>query len=59
MMRRKKTKIVYHDDGLVKVLFGDIVSEDDYFISVQTQDGVLFRINKRHVVSIREGDKHE
>lgn len=48
-----KTKLVYKDDGTTKVLWGEISSEDNVFISFITEDGNFFRINKNNVISIK------
>ncbi len=53
-----KTKLVYNDDGITKVLWGRITAEDNIFISFLTEDGNTFRINKNNVVSIKDsGDR--
>ena len=49
-----KTKLVYKDDKAVKVLWGKIENEDTIFITFLTGDGNVFRINKNHVISIKE-----
>ena len=49
-----KIKLVYKDDKSTKVLWGQIVGEDDFFISFKTEDGNSFRINKANVISIKE-----
>lgn len=53
-----KTKLVYRDGNVTKILWGRITSEDDLFISFLTEDGNTFRINKNNVISIKNlGDK--
>ena len=49
-----KEKIVFLDDGVYKVLFGTILSEDNFFFNIVTKDGVHFRISKNAIVSIKE-----
>ena len=48
-----KTKLVYKDDNATKILWGEITGEDEVFISFKTEDSNCFRINKRHVISIK------
>lgn len=50
----EKSKIVYRDGELTKVIFGSILTEDDTFIFVIAEDSTEFRINKRFVVSIKK-----
>ena len=55
-----KTKLVYKDDSCTKVLWGEILGEDNFFISFQTEDGNHFRINKASIISIKEiGGKND
>ena len=49
-----KTKLVYNDDKCTKVLWGEITGEDAFFISFKTEDGNMFRINKRNIISIKD-----
>ena len=49
----KETKIVYQDNGNSKVVFGQIESEDDCFVSIVTTDGTRFRIGKRAITTIK------
>jgi len=49
-----KTKLVYKDNEITKVLWGRIISEDDLFISFLTEDGNSFRINKHNIISIKD-----
>ena len=53
-----KTKLVYKDDNSTKVLWGEIIGEDEIFISFRAEDGSLFRINKHQVVSIKDRGKN-
>ena len=48
-----KTKLVYKDDNTTKVLWGEIIGEDEIFISFRAEDGNLFRINKHSVMLVR------
>jgi len=58
-MRKDTYKIVYTDAGITKVLFCNILSEDDHFISLLAQDGTHFRLNKKDITSIKENKTHE
>jgi hypothetical protein len=49
-----KIKLVYKDGNSTKVLWGQIVGEDNVFISFRTEDDNYFRINKISVISIKE-----
>lgn len=48
-------KIVYNEDGTVRVLRGIIIEEDDFFIKIQRRDGVQ-RIGKKFIIRIEEGN---
>ena len=48
-------KIVYNEDGTVRVLRGIIIEEDDYFIKIQRRDGIQ-RIGKKFIIRIEEGN---
>jgi len=48
-------KIVYNEDGAVRVLRGIIIEEDDYFIKIQRRDGIQ-RIGKKFIIRIEEGN---
>ena len=53
-------KIVYMDSGKSKVLRGDLLDEDDYFITIRCADKNVFKIGKSAVVSMRfEGDERD
>jgi hypothetical protein len=54
---RKKSKVVYKDDRTTKVLFGEILEEDTFFIKIKVADGNIFRLNKSHIISIKEFEK--
>ena len=49
------TKLVYKDDANTKVLRGDIISEDEVFVTFKTLDDTVIRINKKSIVTIKEG----
>lgn len=49
----KKIKLVYRDANTTKVLWGQIIGEDEVFISFLTEDGNTFRINKQQIISIK------
>lgn len=49
-----KTKIVYKDENITKVIFGELMSEDDIFFNIRADDGTNFRINKRDTVTLKE-----
>ncbi len=49
-----KTKLVYQDNRTHKVLWGKIISEDNYFIKFLAEDGNEFRINKLQVITIKK-----
>lgn len=46
-------KIVYTEDGEVRVLRGIIINEDEHFIHVQRRDGKQ-RIGKPYIIRIEE-----
>ena len=52
-------KLVYTDGNTVKVLRGKLISEDSIFVSFETIDGNLFRINKTKITSIKEVAKND
>ena len=49
-----KIKLVYEDNKSTKVLWGQIVGEDNFFISFRTEDGNFFRVNKSNIIYIKE-----
>ena len=52
----QKNKLVFEDAGKSKVIFGEIIKEDDFFVSLKAEDGTLFRIGKRFILSMKEID---
>jgi hypothetical protein len=57
-IRMGKIKLVYLDNNKTKVLWGEIISEDDFFISFKTEDEKFFRIGKSHIITIKEIKSH-
>lgn len=55
-MENRNSKLVYQDGNYTKVLYGKIISEDEIFINFETKDGGKVRINKKHIISIKEED---
>ena len=52
------SKIVYQDGPTTKVLWGTY-TEDDGWLTVETTQGKTFKLNKKYIVAIREGDVNE
>ena len=48
-----KVKLVYKDGDSTKLLFGNILTEDDTFVTFLAEDNTEFRINKQSVISIK------
>ena len=53
-LKMGKVKLVFQDSKSTKVLFGEITSEDEHFISLIAEDGTRFRISKRSIITIKE-----
>ena len=49
-----RTKLVYEDNGSTKVLWGNITGEDSFFVNFRTVDNKIFRVNKRHIIAIKD-----
>lgn len=49
-----KQKLIYTDNGKDVALFGEILTEDDFFISFRNDLGRVYRIGKKAVVAIKE-----
>ena len=49
-------KILYTDGDKDRLLKGQIISEDDYFINLKLPNGRLYRIGKKSIISIRQGE---
>lgn len=52
-------KIMYQDGDKPRLLKGEIVSEDDLFVHLKLDTGVLYRIGKKSIISIRQGEPDE
>jgi hypothetical protein len=50
-------KILYQDGDKERLLKGKITSEDDFFISLDLDNGSNYRIGKRAIISIRQGER--
>lgn len=50
----KQTKIIFSDNGADKAITGSILSEDDFFINFEGNNGRSYRIGKKSVVCIEE-----
>jgi len=53
-MVEKNKKIIYTDNGTDIALTGDIIEEDDFFITLQKENGKTYRIGKKAIVCIKE-----
>lgn len=51
-------KILYNDGDKHRILKGEIVSEDDVFITIRL-DNTTYRIGKKSIISIRQGESSE
>jgi len=51
----KEKKIVYQDGDTVRVLRGQFLKEDDFFVYIHRNDGDQ-RIGKQFIIRIEEGD---
>ena len=51
-------KILYLDGEKHRLLKGKIISEDDLFIKLKLTQG-FYRINKKNIISIRQGGSSE
>ncbi len=49
-------KLVYNDAGTVKVLRGQILSQDNLLIQLKTSDGAVFSIGKSAIISVQEAN---
>jgi len=49
----RRIKLVYND-GKSKVLFGELIDEDNLFVHILTIDGIRFRIAKTTLVSMKD-----
>lgn len=48
-------KIIYQDNDQSKIIFGEIVDEDEFFISLKARlSGTPFRIGKKFIVAMKE-----
>ena len=54
MQSTAQKKIVYADSGRDIAITGEIIQEDDFFISVKNNTGRVYRIGKRSIVCIKE-----
>lgn len=48
-------KIVYEDGNKERILRGQIINEDDYFIDLKLTNGTVYQIAKRKIISARRG----
>lgn len=53
MMQSKVKKIVYTDSGIDKGITGHILSEDDFFLTVDSF-GRIYRIGKKAIIAVKE-----
>ena len=49
-------KLVYEDEGESRAIRGEIIDEDEIFITIRRADGKEFRINKHHIVKIEKNN---
>lgn len=53
--KRKKVRVVFHDDGKDKSVLGCIIGEDENFLFVETDfDNHEWKIAKNRIVIIKE-----
>jgi hypothetical protein len=50
----KQSKIVFSDNGIDKAVTGAILSEDDYFLTLEANNGRTYRIGKKSIVCVEE-----
>jgi hypothetical protein len=50
------TKLVYRDGENIKVLWGNQIGEDSFFIEFITNDHNIFKINKAAIISIKDSE---
>lgn len=51
-------KVFYRDGDKDRLLKGRIMGEDDYLVTIQNDTGT-WRIGKKHIISIRQGEYNE
>jgi len=49
-------KILYKDGDKDRLLKGTIISEDEHFINLKIDSGDVWRISKKSIISIRQGE---
>lgn len=52
-MSSEEMKYVFADGAKNVAIIGVLVAEDDFFLRIRTNDGQLYTIGKRFIVSIR------
>ncbi len=52
-MRCNEDKIVYEDQGKIKVIKGIIIKEDEFIYDIQTHDSSIVTVGKRVIVQIQ------
>ena len=52
-MQSKAKKIIYQDNNHDVAISGEIVQEDDFFLTVAAFSGREYRIGKRFIVAIK------
>lgn len=53
-MSSKAMKIIYTDNDRDIAITGQIVEEDEFFLTVLAHSGIVYRIGKKAVVCIKE-----
>jgi len=54
MQSTEKKKIIYTDNSRDIAIVGQIVDEDDFFLTVQAETGIKYKIGKKAIVCIKE-----
>lgn len=53
MLSKERQKIVYTDSGKDRAMFGIIVKEDDFFLTILRDEGYEERIGKKAIIRIK------
>jgi len=48
-----RCKVVYRDDGVIKIIRGKQTDSDSFFVYLETSDGVKFSISKSVIISVK------
>jgi hypothetical protein len=59
MQSQAKKKVIFTDSDRNIAISGNIIEEDDFFLTVKNNIGKIYRIGKKSIVCIKEieGDK--